>query len=459
MTIYDIISRYNIIQKVTKINQYTFPNGFRIVYEKSKNILPISSIFIFCDVGSVYETPDTRGYSHFIEHMCFKGTKKILKSKEIFKEFDKSGAKYNASTFKRYTYYNLKCPNDNIQQYIEILSDMILNSTFIKKEFDKELKVVIEENIRDIDDLENELDDKTDYLIYKGTILEKPIDTIEYHKKPHDYNKVIETYKLFYQPTNIVLSIVSNVSFSLIKNIIRNSFFYKNKNENLDILLNRKLSLFLPPKIQKNIQISINKVKKSSASYLSISFRTCNQNSEDKYILNLLKNILGELLSSRLFQILREENGLTYHSEINTQYYEMMGEFTIVAITDPHKLIKNGHSKGVIPLIIKMLKDLKENGITDTELNLSKQFLKGRNKINMEDNDNNAIYNGEQMILFPDENIIPYEDIYKTYYENITKLQINQIIRKYFIKNNMNVCIIGEQNPSERIILKECEII
>lgn len=444
---------------MTKIEHFTYPNGFRIIYEKSKNKLPITSIFIFCDLGSVYEEDDTRGISHFIEHMCFKGTKKILDSNIIFKEFDKSGSKYNASTFKRYTYYNLKCQNDNIKQYLEILSDMILNSTFIKKEYDKELKVVIEENIKDIDDLENELINKNEYLIFKGTPYENPIDTIEYHKKKLDYNKVIDTYKLFYQPNNLIMSIISNIPFSTFKNIIKKTYFFKKEIENNEILKSKKLVLYIPPETQKDLCISTNKVNNSSATYLSISFRTCNQNSDEKYLFNLLKYSIGGLLSSRLFKVLREDNGLTYHSEVNTQYYETVGSFTIMAITDPYKLIKNGKNKlGVLPLIIKIIKDLLENGITETDIILSKNFIKGRININMEDNDNNAIYNGEQLLLYPNKkNIIPYEDIYKTCYEKITKTQILEAIRRYFIRSNMNISIIGEHIPSKNIIYKECE--
>ena len=441
-----------------QIEQITFPNGFRVVYEKSKNILPITSIFVFCDLGSAYEKDDMRGVSHFIEHMCFKGTKKLLQSKSIFKEFDKYGSVYNASTFKRYTYYNLKCNNENIEYFLDIVSDMLLNSTFIKKEFNKEIKVVKEENIKDADDLNYTLQDNTDKMIYCGSPFENAVDSIEYHtKNPLNYEKVIETYRLFYQPNNMVLSIVSNVSFSTIKNYIKKTFFYKKKGENKELLQQTKLSIYIPPRIQNNIQYLIKKVKNSHATYLSVSFRTCNQFSNDKYILNFIKNVLGGLLSSRMFQILREDNGLTYSSDIDTEYFEVMGQFCITTITDPQKLIRNGKNMGVLPLIIKMLKDLFENGITENEITLVKQFIRGRMNINMEDNDVKSIYNGEQVLLYPNEKFVSYENIFETYYKNITKLNLNEIIRKYFIKSNMVVCIIGENLPSENIIHRECE--
>ena len=104
-----------------------------------------------------------------------------------------------------------------------------------------------------------------------------------------------------------------------------------------------------------------------------------------------------------------------------------------------------------------MLKDVFENGITENEITLVKQFIRGRMNINMEDNDVKSIYNGEQVLLYPNEKFVSYENIFETYYKNITKLNLNEIIRKYFIKSNMVVCIIGENLPSENIIHRECE--
>jgi predicted Zn-dependent peptidase len=137
------------------IKTFSFPNGFRVIYEKSPNIAPIACIKIMCDIGSVYENNETRGVSHFIEHMCFKGTKNIPIPKDIFMEYDKIGAYLNATTGKRYTYYTIKCNNEYVENSIRIMSDMLLNSTFNKNEYKKEEKVVIEENIKDINDVTN----------------------------------------------------------------------------------------------------------------------------------------------------------------------------------------------------------------------------------------------------------------------------------------------------------------
>jgi predicted Zn-dependent peptidase len=458
---------------MVKIETHTFPNGLRIVYEKSKSKLPITTIFLFCDLGSLYEKEDLRGVSHFIEHMCFKGTKKILKTKDIFIEFDKSGSIFNASTFKQYTYYYIESVSQNLSTYLQVLSDMLMNSTFIKKEYDKEMKVVIEENMKNRDNKELILDNTIDRLIYRGCPLENPIDSLEYHHGTgYHYQKVVDTYRLYYQPHNMVLSIVSNLSFPTLLQKIKKTHFYSRRSLTPSILSNEKLVLYKPPAIQNRIMYEIRTIPHSNATYISIAFRTCSQHSMDKYVLNLLQYILGGFYNSRLFMLLREDNGLTYKTAVNTEYFEVMGDITLMAITDPRKLIENlskpkrnvthkrggkNVKKGVLPLIIELLKDFIEKGITQEELNMAKHYIRGRMIINMDDQDTNAIYNGEQVLFYNNKNIIPYEKIYETYYHHITLEHVQQVIRRYFKKENMSVCLLGDICCSPSAIHRECE--
>ena len=136
-----------------------YHNGFKIIYEKSSIELPLTTIFIFCNIGSVHETENLKGAAHFIEHMCFKGTKKILHSKDIFFEYSKNGSYLNAYTNKRYTCYTIKCQDKYVKHSLEILSDMLINSTFNEKEFEKEEKVIVEENNNDNNDPESIIED------------------------------------------------------------------------------------------------------------------------------------------------------------------------------------------------------------------------------------------------------------------------------------------------------------
>ena len=152
------------------IKTYTFPNGFRLVYEKPPSNFKNTSIQVFCKLGSIYERDGIRGASHFIEHMCFKGTNKIPEAKTIAENYDKIGAYFNANTNKQYTVYVVKCNNNYVENSIAILSDMMMNSTFRATEFTKEKKVVEEECIRLENDYFSLATDAIEKLLYEYTI-------------------------------------------------------------------------------------------------------------------------------------------------------------------------------------------------------------------------------------------------------------------------------------------------
>lgn len=429
---------------------HTFPNGFRMIYEKSTNNNPITSIKLICDMGSAYETKNIRGVSHFIEHMCFKGTHKY-KNTDLFKEYDNAGAYINASTDKRYTEYTINCRDANVHRLLDIISDMVLNSTFNKKEFDKELKVVIEENIEDNDDNESIVINLIDSILYKGTSFEHPIDHTDYHKKGSlTYKNVMDAYHLYYQPSNFILSIVTQLSMPTIVKYIKSTVFIR---PTTNSHIQTKHLLYKPVQIEPFPKYITKKLSNSNSSYLTIGFRTCSQYSPDKYALYILKNIMGGYFSSLLFMLLRENNGLTYSPNVSTEYTEIMGDFTISAMTDHTKLLRNGDQLGVLPLIINMLNNIIKKGISKSDFLLSKNYIRGSIEINSTDNEISASHNAEYMLLYANvDKYIPYKNIYNEYYKNITLDQVNDVIKKYLKKENMILCVAGQYIPTPNVI-------
>jgi len=422
----------------------TYSNGLRIIYEKPKSDLPITSIYSFCNLGPAHEPDDMRGISHFIEHMCFKGTKNKPHPKSIFLLCDKIGAYFNAFTNKRYTCYTIECEDKHFSDCLFHLSDMMLNSIFDKKEFAKELNVVAQENKDDLNDPMEVAEIETHKKLFEGSSYECPIDHVDYHKKKFDYNKCIELYKLFYTPNNMVLSISSNLPFEKINSFVKKSYFYKNtQKHNLSDII--QINHYLKPKNE----ISYNLIKKSGASNntIIIGFRTCGFNNPDKYTLILLKNAIGDNMSGRLKYILREEKGLVYSCSIDTQFFEKFGCLLFVAQTEfKNVIISNTH--GVLPTIIQIIRSLIENGIKQTEIDIAKGNIQGEILLELQNCSNQALHNGESLLLNENNNIVSIKNIYDKYYKKINKKQIDQTIKKYFMSKNMSVCIVGEKNPS-----------
>lgn len=434
---------------------HTFPNGFRLIYEKPKNSLEISSIIAFCNLGAVHEHSGILGVSHFIEHMCFKGTKKIKVSKKIFETFDNVGTYYNASTNKRYTQYDIKCGDENTETSIHLLSDMLLNSVFDKKEYTKEHQVVIEENLQDSEDSESIMADATELLLYSGSPFEHPIDHIKYHKGKHamPYDAVIETYKTYYTPGNIVLSVVSNVPFKKIISFIEKSYFATMSSHPVPCLEWRPLTTS-----SKGPEYTFLKGREKNVCYLSIAFNVCNQYSTDKFILNYIRSLLGGPFSSRLFMTLREYNGLTYSIDVDTQYFEIGGDFTISTVCDDDKLIRNGDHQGVLPLIMDVIGDLISNGVSKSEFDIIKNYIKGKLLLAQEDNTTIAEHNGEYTLLYSGADgfeFTRYRDVYDKYYKPMTQEDVHAAVKKYFTKENMKVCIVGDVN--KKMVQSVCE--
>ena len=444
-----------------KINIHAFPNGFRVIHQKPTSDLPISSIHTFCNVGSAFETDTVRGISHFIEHLCFKGTKKIVDTRrDIFMMYDTYGAEFNAYTEKHVTCYTMKCPDHFVNRSLQIVGDMLTHSTIPQIQFDREQKVVVEENIKNENNPDITLSDKTNSVFFNGSSYQYPVDSIKFHQKEDTLKRkdAIEWYQYFYQPKNFTMSVVSNISFEKIKEFLQTTDF-------------TKMNPSLPPPLPKtalaypNTAILPNKTpgvqylripkKGIQTNMIEIGFRICNGLSNDRYIFKVVKAVLNGR-SGRLVVLLRETHGLVYSSSSDTEYYENAGSFSISTETDPNKLIRFQGKKGVLPLIFELYADLIKHGITQEELTVAKGYLKGSILMSLEDSENLCNYNGEKMIIGGDtREIVPYSQIYERFIDKITRKDVNDCIRRYFVPENMVVGILGETLPSEQQ-LKKC---
>jgi len=284
---------------------------------------------VICDIGSIHEAADSRGSAHFIEHMCFKGTPLHPSTFEISTIIDKTGSEINAFTDKRYTKYFIDTNTECVVEYIRLLSDMLLNSVFDRKEYDKEKDVVREEMIKDADDAEIVTLENADGVIFAGSPFEYPVDELKYHVGKHvlQYDKIVEMYRAFYVPGRMILSVCSANSFDSICAAVSRSFFVR---ESQKSMVACPSSPILSLAHQTDVVYKVVKMPINPA-HICVGFRTCSVHDKDRYVLKMLRRILSGSLSSRLFMILREENGLTYSSYTNSDYYEHAGSFTFYA--------------------------------------------------------------------------------------------------------------------------------
>ncbi|WP_300356664.1 pitrilysin family protein [Fusobacterium sp.] len=332
-------------------------NGIPVLMDKIEGINSVT-FGIFVKTGAKNELSGEEGISHLLEHMMFKGTK-TKSAKEISEIIDNEGGIINAYTGKENTVYYVQMLSNKLKEGIEILTDMFLNSTFSEENLEKEKNVVIEE-IRMYDDIPEEIvHDRNTALVIDGVQGNIVLGTEE-SIKGITREKLIKYFKEQYRPENIVISIAGNFSFEDISEILNNGI---GKIEN--IIPNRDYNGSM--KI-KSIENRIN--KDTNQVHLCFNTLGCSLTSDKRYEVAIISNTLAGNMSSRLFQKIREDRGLAYSVFSYTSSFEEGGLFTVYAGTT-----KKDYQE-VLNIIENEFEDIKENGITEYELQKSKnQFL------------------------------------------------------------------------------------
>jgi hypothetical protein len=177
---------------------------------------------------------------------------------------------------------------------------------------------------------------------------------------------------------------------------------------------------------------------------------------------------MGNGFTGRLMKTLREKHGLVYTAKCGCDYYEHIGEFLFFTETKPGNFFSQGKRKGVLPLMVQILSDMKKKGITDAELKLAKGNIKGNALLQLQDMTFQTIHNGVELLIRrknsknskdskDSQGIVPYSKIYETYIEGITKADVNRVIQQYFIKESMCVCIVNEKPIDLEKVKQECK--
>ena len=429
---------------------HTFPNGLRLVYERHPSNLPQTHIHAFCHVGSIHEPEHLRGASHFIEHMCFKGSSSFPSWSAVNEPFSRSGANFNAVTMKQYTCFTVDCLDHYVHSFLKILGDMMLKSKFDKKEYKLELNVVKEEMKM------KPPNSYLEQLAFSGSTYANWIDHDSYHKPGClPYNDVVEYYHQYYKPQNIVLSIVSSIPFDTVLRYISDTTFkdHSLRTINLSPIKNPNLGS-LDTHCESTVLFKSNS---NETTEVEIGVRVCDQFKPDEfYALNVLRHIISISMSSRLFVELREKRGLTYKSGAYMNLYETAGIFVIYATTDVSRLIHDGRTShpGVLPVIFGILEDLVKNGVKEPEMKMAKQHIKDALKMNSIAGRDKSAYNGIRVMLHNETDILSNKDIFEKCYKKITRNNVNAMIQKYFKDKPYYFSVIGGKLPSNQILAK-----
>jgi len=411
------------------INKYTLDNGMRIVAEKI-DYVKSASIGIWVKVGSNNEDDDTNGLSHFIEHMLFKGTEN-RKANKIAEDIDNIGGQINAFTSKECTCFYVKVLDENINDAVDILSDMFFNSLFQQEEIEKEISVVIEEIKMYEDSPEDVVHDKITEIIFDNTPMAYSILGTEKNLRTFNTKKVIDYMKKNYSPYNTVIAIAGNFDEEDFVDLIKNKFeHWQNENtplSDVDGLYERKI-------------VGVNKDLEQL--HLCIGNKTIGRHDPNYYPLLVLNNIFGGTMSSRVFQEVREKRGLVYSIYSFVSNYTNSGIFSIYAGMSYDQI------EEALRTIFNEMTSMKNGNITMEEFKRAKQQIKGNYILGLESTSSRMSSIGRRELIY-DEVVYP-EDIINSIndvkFEDVLKMTSD-----LFDINKLSITYTGNLNKYKNI--------
>jgi len=358
---------------------YNLKNSIQLVYEKIPSHKS-ASIGIFVKSGSMYETEQEKGISHFIEHMLFKGTKN-RSAKRIAEEMDFIGGHINAYTARECTCYYTRVLSEDIPLSVEILSDMYYNSLFREEDIELERNVIIEEiNMYEDSPEDIALDTVCEYM-WKDNALGYIISGSEESVSGITRDMMLDYMHRRYTPENTVISVAGNFDETQLILLMEKYF---SGGENVSTM----------PLVKPTFHSgSFEKFKDIEQTHISIGYPAYDLSNKNLYSMSVLNNILGGSMSSRLFQKLREENGLCYSIYSYTASFPHAGMMGIYA----------GLSDEMLDSAMEMteaeINRICDEKVSDYELSKAKAQLKCSVVMSRESSSSRMSGNGKSLLL------------------------------------------------------------
>ena len=415
------------------MNQYNktiLPNGIRVLSENIPYVNSFSLGFWF-NVGSRDEDPANNGITHFIEHMLFKGTKKRTALK-IATEIESCGGYLNAFTSKEHTCYYGRGLANHIEKTFDVLSDMIQNPSLKSIEIKKEASVIIDE-LNDVQDNPEELIfEKFEEMIFAGNSLSYPIigtaENILLFSQFDFFNYMKEKYRF----NKIIIAASGAVDH---KDLVRLTDKYFNKD--LGVSPSRR-KYFNNPKYNSKVEFIEKEIQQVHAVIGKPSYGFKN---EKRINTALLTQILGEGSSSRLFQSVRERNGIAYQINSFLNSFYDTSAFGVYLSTN-EKMVDRALS-----IIYREFKKLRSVKVSEKELDKAKEALKGNILLSLESTSNRMIRMAQSEFYY--NRIVPTEEIIKKI-DGVTREQIIDIANELLDEKTMFKIII----KSKDVLLK-----
>ena len=401
----------------------TLPNGFRIATAEMPHMASVS-LGVWVGVGSRYEPARLNGACHFIEHMLFKGTAK-RSARRISEEIEGIGGYFNAFTSEEMTCFHARVHHQHFATVLDVLMDMFLNSRFAPSDVAKEREVIKEEIAMYRDQPAQHVQEVLNATTWPDHPLGRSITGTDAGLDAIRRPQLMAFLRSNYTATNTVLVVAGNICHT---DAVKAAMRY---------VLNYQCGVapvFAPaPADQREPRLKL-VTKQTEQAQIALGIRTCSRHDERRFALRLLNAILGENMSSRLFQLIREDLGLAYNIYSTPSFYADAGDLVISAGLDTCNLTR------VVRIILRELRRCADRIPSAAELRRARDFATGQFDLSLESTESQMNFVGEQVLGFG--RITP-PAVTKQRLAAVTATQIRAVAAEFFRPERMNLALVS----------------
>jgi predicted Zn-dependent peptidase len=410
------------MSELRDIQRELLPNGLLVLSEEMAHIRSIS-IGIWMRTGSRDETIENNGISHFVEHMVFKGTK-TRSARDIARQVDSIGGNIDAFTGKETICFNIKVLDEHLPIALDILSDLVLNPIFLPKDIVREKGVILEEIKMD--------EDNPDYLVHeiftqnfwKDHPLGKPILGTKETVRSFEQERLFNFYRQRFAPNNMIISAAGNLNHEKFVRLIRERFAQL---ASVPDGFHQPAPAITPRIITRNKK-SLEQVQ------LCLGVPSHPVSHDKRYVSYVLNTVLGGGMSSRLFQKIREEQGLAYSIYSDLSPFRDTGCLSVYAGTSLESTPK------VVDSILAEFRELKSGPIPAEELRRAKDQLKGSLMLSLESSTSRMSNLARQQMYF--ERFFTMDETIDQI-ETVTSEEVSAMAEQLFHPDQIAVTVLG----------------
>jgi len=401
-----------------------FPNGLRLLMVPSKESLSFQ-ITALVNTGADFEIKNLNGISHFLEHMCFKGTKKRPTNFDISKELDRVGGIYNAFTGREYTGYFVRVAKEYQKLAIDLVADIYLNSQFPEDEINKERGVIIEEINMYHDDPKAYVDELWTRLLYGNQPAGWSIAGAKTNIKRVRRKDFLNYHDQQYRSQSTLIVISGNFKEKEVISLIREAFALIPKGRGKNKIKAKEK--------QKQPNLILEK-RAIDQTHIILGTRGINLFDKRRYTLNVFDAILSGGMSSRLFQLVRGKLGAAYYIDSGIEAKTDVGSWAIMAGLDSNRV------ELILKEILKEWSSFKRLLVSSHEIKKAQEYIVGHLALAFEDVHQVASLYSTQLLL---KNKIETYQEYLKQIKKVTPSDIRKVANDLLKAQYLNLAVVG----------------